>query len=198
MSKKETQDSVKTQKAEETAQEQKDPQTETETENKSSENTKEEEATDKVQNDTNEFEEKYNQLNDTHLRLMAEFDNYRKRAIKEKTELLKSANERLLINILPLIDDFERGMEAANKAEDVEAIKKGMELIYNKFTSFLTQNGVKTIEANDQPFDTDFHEAITTIPAPTEEQKGKVIDCVQKGYTLNDKVIRFSKVVVGQ
>lgn len=150
------------------------------------------------QENSNEWEEKYNQLNDSYLRLRAEFDNYRKRAVKEKAELLKSAGESLLVNILPLVDDFERGLQASEKAEDVTAVRDGLQLIYDKFLSFLSQNGVKPIEAAQQPFNTDFHEAITTIPAPTEDLKGKVVDCVQKGYTLNEKVIRFSKVVVGE
>ena len=150
---------------------------------------------------TEEYEElqkKFNSLNDTHLRLMAEFDNYRKRTMKEKADLLKSAGEGVLVNVLPLVDDFERGIKATENSTDITAVCEGMMLIYDKFISFLNQNGVKVIETNELPFDTEFHEAITTIPAPTEELKGKVIDCVQKGYTMNEKVIRFSKVVVGE
>jgi molecular chaperone GrpE len=150
---------------------------------------------------TEEYEElqkKFNNLNDTHLRLMAEFDNYRKRTMKEKADLLKSAGEGVLVNVLPLVDDFERGIKATENSTDITAVREGMMLIYDKFISFLNQNGVKVIETNELPFDTEFHEAITTIPAPTEELKGKVIDCVQKGYTMNEKVIRFSKVVVGE
>jgi molecular chaperone GrpE len=143
-------------------------------------------------------EKKLADLNDSHLRLMAEFDNYRKRTMREKADLLKSASEGVLVNVLPLVDDFERGLQATEQATDINAVRDGMKLIYDKFIAFLTQNGVKTIETKEQPFDTEFHEAITTIPAPTEELKGKIIDCVQKGYTLNDKVIRFSKVVVGE
>jgi molecular chaperone GrpE len=129
---------------------------------------------------------------------MAEFDNYRKRTIKEKADLIKSAGENILSNILPLVDDFERGIQASETATDINAVREGMILIYDKFISFLCQNGVKKIETDNQAFDTEFHEAITTIPAPTEEQKGKIVDCIQKGYTLNDKVIRFAKVVVGE
>ena len=150
---------------------------------------------------TQEFDElqkKFNDLNNTHLRLLAEFDNYRKRTMKEKADLLKSAGESILINILPLVDDFERGIKATEDSTDINAVREGMMLIYGKFISFLNQNGVKPIETNELPFDTEFHEAITTMPAPTEELKGKVIDCVQKGYTMNEKVIRFSKVVVGE
>jgi molecular chaperone GrpE len=145
-----------------------------------------------------EWEQKYQELNDGYLRLNAEFDNYRKRTVREKADLLKSAGEGILINILPLIDDFERAMEAMEKTNDIAAVKEGVELIYNKFISFLTHNGVRVIETENQPFDLDLHEAITTIPAPSEDMKGKIVDCVSKGYTLNDKVIRFPKVVVGE
>ncbi len=151
-----------------------------------------------TQSTAEDLEEKLSQLNDSHLRLMAEFDNYRKRTIKEKADLIKCAGENILSNILPLVDDFERGLKASEDATDVTAVREGMNLIYDKFIAFLCQNGVKAIEADNQDFDTEHHEAITTIPAPTEEQKGKVIDCVQKGYMLNDKVIRFAKVVVGE
>ena len=146
----------------------------------------------------NEWEVKYNQLNDSHLRLMAEFDNYRKRTLREKSELIKSAGESVLVNLLPLADDFERGLQVSKNSADVEAVRQGMELIYSKLAAFLQQNGVKAIDTENSVFDTEFHEAITTIPAPSEELKGKIIDCVQKGYLLNDKVIRFAKVVVGE
>lgn len=151
-----------------------------------------------VEEPADDFAQKFEALNDSHLRLMAEFDNYRKRTMREKADLLKSAGESVLVNILPLVDDFERGLKATENTTDVVAVREGMELIYGKFLAFLTQNGVKEILAAEQPFDTEFHEALTTIPAPTEELKGKVIDCVQKGYVLNEKVIRFSKVVVGE
>ncbi len=149
-------------------------------------------------NETEKLEEQLAQLNDSHLRLMAEFDNYRKRTIKEKADLIKFAGENLLSGIIPLVDDFERGIQAAESAEDTTAIREGMALIYDKFLAFLCQNGVKEINTDNQAFDTEFHEAITTIPAPSEDLKGKIVDCIQKGYTLNDKVIRFSKVVVGE
>jgi len=136
-------------------------------------------------------------LNDKHLRLSAEFDNYRKRTLKEKMELTKTAGEGILKAILPVVDDFERAMAHIDDAKDLQAVKDGVILIYNKFNEFLNNQGLKAIEAKDAPFDTDLHEAITKIPAPTDEMKGKVIDCVEKGYTLNEKVIRFSKVVVG-
>ncbi len=144
------------------------------------------------------LQKKYDELNDTHLRLMAEFDNYRKRTLREKAEMIKSAGESLIINLLPLIDDLERGLKTAESATDVEAMKQGLDLIYAKFIAFLKQNGVSPIETLDRDFDTAYHEAITTIPAPTEAQKGKVIDSVQKGYMMRDKVIRYAKVVVGE
>ena len=138
------------------------------------------------------------ELNDKNLRLMAEFDNFRKRTLKERMDLLKTASENVLVDILPLVDDFERGLKSMETSEDVLAVKDGVELIYTKFISFLLQNGVKAIPTENQTFDTQFHEAITVFPAPSEELKGKIIDCVAKGYTMNDKVIRFSKVIVGE
>lgn len=145
-----------------------------------------------------ELTQKCTDLNDKNLRLMAEFDNYRKRTSKERLELIKTAGESILANMLPLIDDFERAQKAMESSEDVVALKEGIGLIYNKFVSFLIQNGVKAIPTENEDFNTDLHEAITTFPAPSEELKGKIIDCVSKGYTLNEKVIRFSKVVVGE
>jgi molecular chaperone GrpE len=138
------------------------------------------------------------ELKDKHIRLQAEFDNYRKRTLKERMELLRSASESVLVSILPVIDDFDRAMQTVNLEEQNSHIKEGVQLIFNKFQEFLKQNGVKEIEAKEQIFDTDLHEAITKIPAPTEELKGKIVDVVQKGYYLNDKVIRFSKVVIGE
>ena len=143
-----------------------------------------------------ELKAKYEQLNDTYLRSRAEFENYRKRTLAEKAELIKNGGEKVLTNILGVIDDFERGLNALETAENIEAVKEGMTLVYNKLQSFLKQNGVAAIDTKDQVFDTDLHEAITMIPAPDESMKGKVVDCVQKGYFLNDKVIRFAKVVV--
>ena len=135
---------------------------------------------------------------DKYLRLSAEFDNYRKRTIKEKAELILNGGEKSISSILPVIDDFERAIKTMETAKDVSAVKEGVELIYNKFMAVLAQNGVKVIETKDQPLDTYYHEAIAVIPAPSEEQKGKILDCVQTGYTLNDKVIRHAKVVVGE
>lgn len=136
--------------------------------------------------------------NDQYLRLHAEFDNYRKRTLKEKMELTKSAGESLLINILPVIDDFERALKAMETATEIGPIKEGIDLIYKRFNDFINMNGVKEIDAKGKYFNTDLHEAITKIPSPTEELKGKVVDVIQKGYTLNDKVIRFAKVVIGE
>jgi molecular chaperone GrpE len=135
---------------------------------------------------------------DKFIRLMAEFDNFRKRTLKERTELIKTAGEDILLNILPVVDDFERGIQVIDKSEDLESVKQGIHLIYNKFREFLNQRGVKEIEAIQQDFNVDVHEAITKIPAPSEDLKGKVVDVVQKGYVLNEKVIRFAKVVVGE
>ena len=135
---------------------------------------------------------------DKYLRLSAEFDNYRKRTMKEKSELILNGGEKSISSILPVIDDFERAIKTMETAKDVKAVKEGVELIYNKFMATLAQNGVKVIETKDQQLDTDYHEAIAVIPAPSEEQKGKILDCVQTGYTLNDKVIRHAKVVVGE
>jgi molecular chaperone GrpE len=145
-----------------------------------------------------ELQSKIEQMNDTYLRTLAEYDNYRKRTIKEKADLIKTGGESVLINILGVVDDVERGLESSRKAQDLDALREGVELIYNKFNGFLKQNGISSIETVGEPFNTDHHEAIATIPAPEESMKGKVIDCVQKGYYLHDKVIRFAKVVVGE
>ena len=145
----------------------------------------------------NEWEKKYNNINDSYLRLMADFDNYRKRTIKEKADLIKNAGERIIINFLPIVDNFERALESMKTAEDVEAVRQGVELIYNQVMAMMKANGVAVIETENAPFDTEYHEAITTIPAPTPELKDKIVDCTTKGYTMNEKVIRHAKVVVG-
>ena len=144
-----------------------------------------------------ELEEKAKDWHDKYLRLSAEFDNYRKRTLKEKADLMRMANEELLKDILPVVDDFERGMDSMDKSDDVDALKEGVHLIHRRFIEFLKQKGVKEIEAKEQQFDIDFHEAMTKIPAPSEDLKGKVVDVIEKGYTLNDKVVRYAKVVVG-
>jgi len=157
-----------------------------------------EEAADQIVDEMELMAQKCVELNDKNLRLMAEFDNYRKRTMKERVDLLKTASEKVLVDMLPLVDDFERGLKAMETSEDVQAVKDGVDLIYSKFIAFLAQNGVKAIPTENEVFDTEFHEAITTFPAPTEDLKGKIVDCVSKGYTMNEKVIRFSKVVVGE
>ena len=143
-------------------------------------------------------QEEIEEQKDKYLRLSAEFDNYRKRTMKEKAELILNGGEKSLSSILPVVDDFERAIKTMETATDVNAVNEGVELIYNKFMAVLAQNGVKVIETKDQPLDTDYHEAIAVIPAPSEAQKGKILDCVQTGYTLNDKVLRHAKVVVGE
>ena len=143
-------------------------------------------------------EEKLAELQDRYLRLSAEYDNFRKRTLKEKIDLQKSANAQLLEAILPVADDFDRAMQSVDEARDIEAVKEGMKLISDKFISFLKQQGVKEIEAINKEFDTDLHEAITKIPATSKKQKGRVVDVIQKGYFLNDRVLRFSKVVIGE
>lgn len=158
--------------------------------------TPETEETEKAE-EPNEWEKKYKDLNDSHLRLMADFDNYRKRTIKEKADLIKNAGERVICDFLPIVDNFERALESMKTAEDVEAVRQGVELIYNQVMSMMKANGVAVIETENAPFDTEYHEAITTIPAPTPELKDKIVDCTTKGYTMNEKVIRHAKVVVG-
>jgi molecular chaperone GrpE len=145
-----------------------------------------------------ELEEKLKELSDKHLRLQAEFDNFRKRTVKEKADLIKSGGESVLTGILPIIDDFERAIQSLKDVPEDDAGKQGTLLIYSKFREFLKQNNVKEIEALHKDFDVDIHEALTKIPAPEEKLKGKVVDVIQKGYTLNDKVIRYAKVVVGE
>lgn len=150
------------------------------------------------QNEIEQLQKKYDELNDSFLRLNAEFDNFRKRTIKEKAEIIKSGGERVLHGIISLVDDFERGLSVLNESEDQNAMAEGMELIYNKFISFLKQNGVEEIDTIGQPFDADTFEAVTTIPVEDESDRGVIVDCIQKGYRLNDKIIRFPKVVVGE
>ncbi len=145
-----------------------------------------------------ELEEKFIELSDKYLRLQAEFDNFRRRTVREKAELIKSGGESVLIGILPIIDDFERAIQSLNEVPEEDPGKKGTLLIYSKFREFLKQNSVKEIDALNQEFNVDLHEALTKIPAPEENLKGKVVDVIQKGYMLNDKVIRYAKVVVGE
>lgn len=133
-----------------------------------------------------------------YLFLMAEFDNYRKRVTKEKAEIIKNGAEKVLAGLLPIVDDFERGLKATKDSEDADAVRQGMELIYNKLIKYLEANGVKAMESTGATFDPEFHEAIASIPAPSEDLKGKVIDTTQTGYTINDKVLRHAKVAVGE
>ena len=135
---------------------------------------------------------------DKYLRLSAEFDNYRKRTLKEKAELIKNGGEKTLTAILPVLDDFERALKNMEASEETKAMKEGVELIFNKFNKILSQEGLQKIETEGREFDVDFHEAIALIPAPSEDLKGKILDCVQTGYMLNDKVIRHAKVAVAQ
>ena len=153
---------------------------------------------DKKESKIQELEDKLKYLSDKHLRLQAEFDNFRKRTVREKADLIKSGGETVLTGILPVIDDFERAIESLKEVTEDDPGKQGTLLIYSKFREFLKQNNVKEIEALHQEFDVDHHEALTKIPAPEEKLKGKVVDVIQKGYTLNDKVIRYAKVVVGE
>ncbi len=147
---------------------------------------------------TAEYEATIADLKDKYLRQAAEFDNYRKRVLKEKSELIQNGGESVISSLLPIIDDFERALQNMKKSDDTAALKEGVELIYQKFMKTLESNGLKTIETQEADFNTDFHEAVAMIPAPNDESKGKVVDCVQKGYKLNDKVIRHAKVAVGQ
>lgn len=171
---------------------------EKEQQNEAKSEKKKKDKKDKKEAKIEELEEKLEQMQDKHLRLQAEFDNFRRRTIKEKADLIKSGGETVLVNILPVVDDFERALGSLKEVPDEDAGKQGTLLIYNKFQEFLKQNNIKEIEALEQDFDVDLHEAITKIPAPSDELKGKVVDVVQKGYCLNDKVIRFAKVVIGE
>lgn len=145
-----------------------------------------------------ELESKLKEQHDKYLRLSAEFDNYRKRMLKERMELTQYAAADILTKILPVLDDFERAIVSMKSTEDIAAVKQGIELIYNKFQDYINQQGIKEITALNQDFNTDFHDAVTKIPVQENERKGKVVDVIVKGYTLNDKVIRYSRVVVGE
>ena len=142
-------------------------------------------------------ETKVAELQDKYLRQVAEFDNYRKRTIKEKAELILNGAEKTITAILPILDDMERALKNMDKMEDVAAVKEGVDLIFQKFVKILGEQGVKKIETENADFNTDLHEAIAQVPAPSDEMKGKIIDCVKTGYTLNEKVIRHSQVDVG-
>lgn len=145
-----------------------------------------------------DLQKKYDELNDRYLRLMAEFDNYRKRTLKEKMDLTKYAEEDVIKGILPVVDNMERAIKSLETATDVNAVKEGINLIYKKFMEFLEKRGIKEIDALNKELDTDLHEAVTKFAAPSEDLKGKIIDVIEKGYYLHDKVIRYAKVVVGE
>lgn len=158
---------------------------------------KEEDLIDPLEKENIQLKDEVQEWKDKYMRLSAEFDNYRRRSLNEKMELTKMAGQDLLLKILPVMDDFDRAHQTINQASDLEGIKEGFNLIFNKFSDFLKQQGLKEIKALHTEFDTDLHEALTKIPAPKKKLKGKVVDVIEKGYTLHDKVVRFSKVVVG-
>jgi molecular chaperone GrpE len=145
-----------------------------------------------------EMEGKCEEMNDKYLRLYSEFDNYRKRTSKERVDILKTASQDIMVELLPVLDDFDRAIQSMNENDAQEESVKGVELIFNKLSGLLKQKGLQPMEAMGQKFDTDFHEAITQIPAPSKKQVGKVVDVIQKGYLLNGKIIRFAKVVIGK
>lgn len=149
-------------------------------------------------NEVEVLEQKLKEQKEKYLRLFADFDNFKKRSAKERLELLNTAGKDIILSVIPTIDDFERAIQAAENAKDIESVKEGMILIKNKMFSQLQQRGLKEMESVGEPFDASKHEAITEIPAPNEEMKGKVIDQVEKGYLLNEKIIRYAKVVVGK
>ena len=147
---------------------------------------------------TDQTEEKYNELNDKYLRLFAEFDNYKRRTVKERLELMNTAAQDTIAALLPVLDDFDRAKAVSDDEESPEKFSEGVELVYNKLYRILKQKGLKPMESTGEPFDAEYHEAVTEIPAPDEDMKGKNIDTVEKGYFLKDKIIRHAKVVVGK
>jgi molecular chaperone GrpE len=159
---------------------------------------KKETIEEKLKRELEELTEKHAQLNDDYLRLFSEFDNFRKRKNKEIADLYITAGEKMMMDIIPTIDDFERALQHIDDSKEAQAHREGLELIYNKFLNILKKHQVEEIDAKGKDFDTDFHEAITRFPAPTEDLKGKVVDVTEKGYTMGDKVIRYAKVVVGE
>lgn len=163
-----------------------------------SESTQAEEETDTLENQLVKLQEEVEKQKKEYLFLAAEFDNYRKRTLKEKAEIIKNGGENVLKGLLPILDDFERGIKAAESDSNSESMLEGMKLIYNKLVKYMESLGVKEMISNGEPFDADFHEAIAQVPAPSEDMKGKVLDTVQKGYMINDKVLRHAKVAVAQ
>lgn len=170
-----------------------------ETEEKQTENPENisEESAQQTENSEKILQAKIDELNDKYIRLYSEFDNYRKRTQREKIELHKTAGEDIFKALLPVLDDFERAMNAMNEAKELSAVKEGVELIYNKLSGNLKQKGLEAMESKGQEFNPDIHEAVTNIPAPSEELRGKVVEEIEKGYSLNGKVVRFAKVIVG-
>ena len=171
---------------------------ESQTSDDSQNHTTEEKKEKEADADTTELEAKVADLKDRLLRQMAEFDNYRKHALKEKTELILNGGEKVLKSLLPVLDDLERAQQSMQNSDDIKALRDGVDLVFKKLLSTLEANGLKKIDAMGKDFDTDYHEAIAMIPAQKDEDKGKVVDCVQTGYMLNNKVIRHAKVAVGQ
>lgn len=156
------------------------------------------EGVDNLEKENADLKEKLEKEKKEYLFLMAEFDNFRKRTLKEKSELIKNAGESAFKGLLPIVDDFERALKAGAETADAAVLQEGMELIYKKLKKYMEQNGVKEMPEDDKVFDADRHEAISAVPVPDESQKGKILDTVEKGYTINDKVLRHAKVVVGQ
>lgn len=154
-------------------------------------------AADNTPSAEDKLKDELSQANDKYLRLYAEFDNFRRRTTKERVELLQTAGKEIIVSLLPILDDFERAFKSMEQATDIVAVKAGVELIHSKLANILSQKGLKPMESVGQPFDADLHEAITNVPAPAEDRKGKVIDEMEKGYYLGDKVVRFAKVIVG-
>ena len=191
---------VKEENTQKKSQQKKNPEQKKETTKKASTKTTKTTRTrkNKTQEELKKLKQETEELKDKYLRLSAEFDNYRKRTLNEKMELIKNASEKILLELLPVIDDFERALKANEAISDVETIKKGEKLIYGKLIELIKKQGVEEIEAVGQEMNTDFHEALTKIPAPNEQLKGKIVDVVEKGYKLNDKVLRFAKVVIGE
>ncbi len=162
------------------------------------ENNENEESEESEESELEKAQKKIEELNDKYLRQIAEFDNYRKRVMKEKADMIKYSGEKVITTLLPILDDMERAIQNMEKTEDVASVKEGVQLIIDKFMKLLKQEGLSRIETEGKDFDTDFHEAIAMVPGQPEEMKGKIIDCVTPGYMLNDKVIRHAKVAVAQ
>ena len=167
-------------------------------ENLESEGIEKESEENSVENKLKDLEDQVAKEKKEYLFLMAEFDNFRKRTLKEKSEIIRNAGENVLKGLLPIMDDFERGIKASEGSDDTASVREGMVLIYNKLKKYLAQNGVKEMDPDDDSFDTEKHEAISVVPVPDESKKGKILDTVEKGYMINDKVLRHAKVVVAQ